>query len=634
MEHTGTRVILDIETDDLNATKIHCIVTKDIDSGLVTSYTKSNFNAFLADSRAYILVVSHNGTGFDWPVLRSLLGWSYSGECIDTLILSHLLKYNLDGGHSLDAWGTRLKFPKGSIEDFTHYTPEMLEYCINDVELNYKVYMFLMSKVGTWTDAIECEHEVARILCEDVKVGGYPYDKAKADKLRAYVEERVATLDAAILASFPPRIVSLGEYTPRLTKHGTINRSNLKWYEGTDYSVFTPDAVLTRIGYEHFNPGSVSQVVKRLCDNGWWEPTERTDGYLEAQRTKTSRSASEDERRKAREKKEKLERYGWKLNETNLSTLTEQAPDGARLLVERLALNSRLTMLDMWERSYNSNTKSIHGTINGIGTWTHRCSHNNPNLANIATAKTIKYKDPTLARTIIELGGKCRELFHADGHWQVGCDADGIQLRLFAHYANDEALIQANVEGRKELGTDVHTLNQRALGDVCRTRDDAKTWIYAYLLGAGDSKLARILKCSSTEAKQAKENLLQTYGSIAKLRKEIIPRDAARGYFVGLDGRYVCCESEHLMLAGYLQNGEALVMKHAMVKWRKELKNDIRLLVFNHDEYQTVVIGTEEEAKYVGTKQAEAITWAGQELGVRCPLKGNWIVGRNWNDCH
>lgn len=622
MEHTGTRVILDIETDDLNATKIHCIVTKDIDSGEIRKYVGPDYSSFMQDMRNCILVVSHNGCGFDWPVLRRLLGWDYSGTTIDTLILSHLLKYNLDGGHSLDAWGVRLKHPKGSIQDFTTFTPEMLEYCINDVELNYKVYVYLMSKVGTWTSAIEVEHKVQNILEVDVKEGGYPYDKAKADTLRAFVQQRVEELDKSILVSFPPRAISLGEYTPRLTKHGTISKSNLRWYDGQDYSVFTDGAPFTRLGWEHFNPGSVKQVVQRLTDNEWWEPTERTDGYLDAKRGRDKK------------KVEKLEKYGWKLNETNLSTLTEQAPEGARYLVERLALNSRLTMLDMWNRSYNDRTRSIHGTINGIGTWTHRCSHNNPNLANIATAKTIKYKDPTLARTIIELGGKCRELFHADGHWQVGCDADGIQLRLFAHYANDQALIDANVNGNKELGTDIHSLNRQALGEVCRTRDDAKTWIYAYLLGAGDSKLSRILKCSNAEGRAAKDRLLSTYKSIDHLRREIIPRDAARGYFQGLDGRFVVCSSDHLMLSGYLQNGEALVMKHAMVKWRKELKNDVRLLTFVHDEWQTMVVGTREEAEYVGQAQADAIKWAGVELGVRCPLKGNYVVGRNWYDTH
>lgn len=621
------RVALDIECDGLDPTRVWCIVTCNLETDEIKTYgpDERGYQQFKLDARDYTLVVGHNILGYDLPVLRRLVGYEpdVSTTLVDTLILSHLLKYDMEGGHSLEAWGTRLAFLKLEYNDFSSFSDKMLEYCINDTKLSAKLYKYLKGRLPSSFDkAIEIENAVQDLLQRDVKEGGYPYDKAKADYLRARVEERVRKLDEAILASFPPRPVDGGTYRPKLTKHGTISRTSLRWWPDTDFSVFTPGCEFTRIRWELFNPGSIKQVVQRLTDNGWWEPTERTDGYIEAQRTRN------------REKLNKLDKYGWKLNEANLSTLTGDAPEGARYLVERLALNSRLTMLDTWERAYNPTTKRIYGTVNGIGTWTHRCSHSNPNLANIATAKSIKYTDPTLKRIIIGLGGATRSLFHSAGHWQVGCDADGIQLRLFAHYANDDALIEANVNGNKDLGTDIHSLNRRALGEVCRTRDDAKTWIYAYLLGAGDSKLCRILKCSLREGKAAKDNLLSTYRSIDELRRKRIPEDASRGYFQGLDGRLVCCNSEHLMLSGYLQNGEALVMKYAMIKWRRELKNDIRLLTFVHDEWQTLVKGTRAEAEYVGKVQADAIRWAGEELGVSCPLKGNYVIGRNWYDTH
>jgi hypothetical protein len=619
----------------------------------------------------------------------------------------------------------------------------MLTYCVNDTKLSARLYQYLndrFSKLnGAFDKAIQVEHEVQQILEVDVKEGGYSYDKAKADYLRLRLKERVEELDKLIVASFPPRAYNRGEYIPRLTRFGTISRSNLRWWEGTDFSHFTPDAAFCRLGYEYFNPGSVKQIVQRLTDNGWWDPVDRTDGYIEAQRTRN------------REKVARLEKYGWKLNEQNLGTLTPEAPEGARYLVERLALNSRLTMLDSWEKECrikikineenitrigqlytdkslgsgaNTNiknilqttikliknelgyaerlenmdslknsiaqllhfemvpaisvesirnsisitatplelfvefyapdathilhglkstvlgsfsTSTINGTIDTIGTWTHRCAHRNPNLANIATAKTIKYKEPTLARTIIGLGACTRSLFHSGGHWQVGCDADGIQLRLFAHFANDQDLIDANVSGNKEIGTDIHSLNRRALGSVCLTRDDAKTWIYAFLLGAGDAKLAAILKCTLREGKEAKANLLSTYKSIKELRTKIIPKDAARGYFIGVDGRLVCCDSEHLMLAGYLQEGESTTMKYSIVEAKKRIERAgirARMLTFVHDEVQYQVKGTREEAEYVGKVQAESIRWAGEQLGVVCPLKGNYVVGKNWWQTH
>lgn len=622
------QVALDIEADGLDPTRVWCIVTVNLQTQEVKCYEEGDYERFKLDASSYSLVVGHNLIGYDLPVLRRLVDYIPASTTLvrDTLVLSHLLKYDIEGGHSLDSWGQRLKFPKQEFHDFSKYTPQMLEYCINDTKLSAKLYEYFTKRLGVNFDkAVGVEHYVQEILQRDVKEGGYPYDKAKADYLRSILTKKLEGLDQLILDAFPPRPVPNGVYVPKLTKFGTISRSSLRWWDGDDFTVFTPGAEFTRLSWELFNPGSVVQVVRRLTDNGWWDPIDRTDGWLEAKRTRN------------KDKLRKLDRYGWKLNEQNLSTLTPDAPDGAKLLVERLALNSRLTMLDMWERAYDPDTKSVHPTIEGIGTWTHRCSHRNPNIANIATAKTIKYKNPELSKAVIQLGACTRSLFHSSGHWQVGCDADGIQLRLFAHYAGDQALIEANVNGRKELGTDVHTLNQLALGDVCRTRDDAKTWIYAYLLGAGDFKLATILKCDLNRAKQAKENLLKTYASITKLRKEIIPRDAARGYFVGLDGRYVCCSSEHLMLSGYLQNGEKLIMAYALREAKRRFEQEqlnARLLTWVHDEFQWQVKGKLEDAHRVGQITSECITWAGEHLECKCPQKGNYSVGRNWFATH
>ena len=624
------RVTLDIETNGVdNPNKLWMICVQDLDTGEVKSYIK-DWDRFKEDAKRFTLVVGHNVISYDLYHLDRLIGWNYQGSIRDTLIMSQLLKYELQGGHSLEAWGIRLKYPKGDFNEFDKFSERMLEYCINDVKLNTKLYEYLTTKLKPeiFDKAIECEQEVAKIL-RKTKESGFPFDMEKMSALRKEIEEQVKVLDEQILTAFPPKYYSLGEYTPKLTKHGTISRVNLRWYDGTDYSVFTEGAPLTRLGLEHFNPGSVKQIVTRLTDNDWWEPNERTKGYLDAQRSRD------------KAKMAKLSKYGWKLSETNIATLKPEAPQSARLLVERLALGNRLTTFDTWTKAYSPTSASIHGTINGIGTWTHRCNHTNPNLANIAAAKSIKYKEVNLAKKITELGGRMRDLFTCgernDSHWLVGTDAEGIQLRLFAHYTNDDALIKANVEGKKDLGTDIHTLNKLGLGDVCRTRDDAKTWIYAYLLGAGNAKLASILGCSNNEAKAALERLLGTYQSIKELKNKVIPRDAARGYFQGLDGRLVVCGSEHLMLAGYLQNGEKCIMAHALVEYNKRIKQEginARLVNWVHDEFQTIVTGTKEEADRVGAVQADCIKWAGENLNCHCPMSGSYSVGKTWLDTH
>src|SRR5690606_29196219 len=145
-------------------------------------------------------------------------------------------------------------------------------------------------------------------------------------------------------------------------------------------------------------------------------------------------------------------------------------------------------------------------------------------------------------------------------------------MRIFAHLVEDEELINALIRGRKEDKTDIHSLHQRKLGEACRSRDDAKTFIYAWLLGAGIAKVAEILQCDSTTARRSVDNFISSYPKLKDLKRTQIPADARRGYFIGLDGRKVICDSEHLMLAGYLQNGEAIIMKGACIEWQNELR--------------------------------------------------------------
>lgn len=237
-----------------------------------------------------------------------------------------------------------------------------------------------------------------------------------------------------------------------------------------------------------------------------------------------------------------------------------------------------------------------------------------------------------------------RALFIArKGYRLIGTDADGIQMRIFAHYVNDERLIKALVEGSKEDETDIHSLHKKFLGEVCRSRDEAKTFIYAWLLGAGVAKVAEILQCNVHEAKDAVDNFIQAYPGLRSLKKDKIPYDARRGYFEGLDGRLVACSSEHLMLAGYLQNGEAIIMKGATVDWQSKLRTEgipFRLVTWPHDEWQTEVQDDDDIAGRVSQIQIESIRRQREVLGFNLPLGGTtsthdgFIGGYTWKDTH
>lgn len=580
------RVVLDLEANGLkNPDKIHCIVCRGIDNGRTYKFVAEEVQRYFAEFAKGIRgVVGHNLIDYDLPVVERCLGIRFpQGIITDSLILSRLLDYRIEGGHSLEAWGTRLKHPKvgADINDWSQCTPEIVARCENDVLLNEKLYYHLMehariSYKDRFQKAIEVEHQIAHI-CQDMKSNGFKLDYGKATALVQELSARIEEIDKSLQEAFPPK--------------ETIKVSPVK---GIERRIVTP-----------FNPASPKQIVERL--DGFWTPGEKT------------------------------EKGQAKVNEANLATLKEGAPEACRRLVERLLLAGRLNALRKWITLYDPSTGRVHPTFIGLGTWTHRMAHKEPNLGNIAAPKSIKYKGKELAKLATDLGGRMRELWGVEeGSWLVGTDAEGIQLRIFAHYLESEEFVKSVLEGKKEDGTDPHSRNAKLLGI---DRDGAKTFIYAYLLGAGNQKLGAIIGGSRKTGAAAHRRFTEGIPGLAQLKNERVPKDAARGYFEGLDGRLIKCDSEHHMLAGYLQTGEACIMKHANVLWRSRanagnLGIAWRQVNFVHDEWQTEVRGTREEAEAIGRLQADSIRDVGEAFALNCPMAGGFRVGKNWLATH
>lgn len=124
---------------------------------------------------------------------------------------------------------------------------------------------------------------------------------------------------------------------------------------------------------------------------------------------------------------------------------------------------------------------------------------------------------------------------------------------------------------------------------------------------------------------------------MSRLKKQVIPHIAERGWFKGLDGRKVKVPSEHKTLAGLLQNGEAVVMKHAALEWNRKAKEQgikFKLVTWPHDEWQTEVYGNKEQAELLGSIQRQAIVDTGVKLSILCPLAGSTEIGRDWASTH
>jgi DNA polymerase-1 len=590
------RIVLDIEADGLQPTKIHCVVLKDIDTGRIYEFFEAVVLQKFLERQRISLVVSHNGFSYDWPVLCRLWGIRFDVRVsYDTLVASQLLEFTRVGGHSLEAWGETLGCPKigADIADWSTLTPLMLERCRADVDINHKLYNHLQLKArldygDKFKDALKLEFRTARV-CADMHDNGFGFDIDVAVALRSEIEARIAEIDNELTEAFPP----------------TIKTIQLK--------------TKTKVLELPFNPASPKQIVERL--GPFWTPRDKT------------------------------EKGQPKVNEANLATLKEEAPEACKRLVERLLLAGRERALTQWINAYDPSTARVHAEFRGIGTWTHRMGHRSPNLANIAAPKSIKYKAKDLADLATTYGSRMRGLWKADeGNWLVGTDAEGIQLRIFAHYINDPKFTEALINGNKDLGTDAHSLNATILR--C-DRDTAKTFIYAFLLGAGTRKLGEILGRGSREGARAKEDFIQAYPGLAALKQTTIPEDAKRKYFQSFDGRLVKCDSEHLMMAGYLQTGEACIMKWANRKWRQDLEQVAfgwRQVNLVHDEWQTEVeswgetkelpspgggtILVPESTLHVGRVQAESIKAAGEAFALNCPMAGNWRVGKNWLETH
>lgn len=333
----------------------------------------------------------------------------------------------------------------------------------------------------------------------------------------------------------------------------------------------------------------------------------------------------------------KFERYGWTLSEVNLSTLPEFAPEGAKNLAEWLTLEGRRSSLVEWLGHYNEKDGRIHGRFTHIGAWTGRMAHSAPNQANIPSAF---HGQPRTAVDAVKAkyDGDFRKLWCVpEGSYLVGTDAEGIQLRILAHLMKSEEYVHAIISGKKEDETDIHNLNKKALGISHVTRDDAKTFIYAFLLGAGNGKVAQILRVNQREAAEAVENFTNSITGLADLKNNIIPHVAKRGWFKGLDGRKVIVPSEHKTLAGMLQNGESTIMKHSALHWNKKATEEginYKLVTWPHDEWQTEVSGDMATAERLALLQRQSIEETGKKFNMFCPLAGSSDIGRNWYDTH
>lgn len=285
----------------------------------------------------------------------------------------------------------------------------------------------------------------------------------------------------------------------------------------------------------------------------------------------------------------------------------------ARIISEYLMLQKRYAQVNSWVEHVESDGR-VHGRVISNGAVTGRMTHQSPNMAQVPASHS-------------PFGHECRSCWTVPkGKALVGFDASGLELRMLAHYMNDEEF--TNVL----LTEDIHTRNQLAGG--LETRPQAKTFIYAFLYGAGDAKIGSIVGGTARDGADLKQRFLRNTPALNSLR-ERVGRASGRGYLTGLDGRRLRVRSEHSALNTLLQAAGAIVMKQALVlldDYAKQWDIDYRFVGNIHDEVQSEV-ATDQAEKY-GWLAVECLKAAGVHFGLRCPLDGEYKIGTTWAETH
>lgn len=594
-------MVFDIETNGLKLneiTKIHTLVVYDYKTNAYRRFDKERVPEGIRFLSQADVVVGHNIIGFDLPVIQKFFPSFKAPLVRDTLVWARLawpdikpidfalnrkgrLPGYLIGAYSLEAFGYRLGELKGDYGRVTEnawaeWSQAMSDYCEQDVRVTKLLYEKLKAK-GISEEAIELEHKVAGIIKRQIDFG-FCFDVKKAEQLYAKLIERKAELASQLKAIFGYWYEpNGGVVTP---KRGNRKKGIV---EGSSYQ---------KIKLVEFNPGSRAHIARCLQKRYGWKPTEFT----------ASGQPKVDE--------EVLKKLPY-----------PEVP----LLIEYLMIEKRLGQLadgnEAWLKHVEQDGR-IHGYVNTNGAVTGRMTHSHPNVAQVPAVRA-------------PYGKECRELFGPPpGMVQVGADASSLELRCLAHYM---ARYDGGAYARIILEGDIHTENQKAAG--LPTRDSAKTFIYAFLYGAGDEKLGQIIGKGRTAGRKLRKQFLEKLPALAKLKQAVEKAVKTRGYLIGLDGRHLPIRSEHSALNTLLQSAGALVMKKALVILDETLQEmgyvpgqDYEFMANIHDEWQ--IACRPEIAETVGKTAVEAIRRAGEHFGFRCPLDGEYKIGANWAETH
>lgn len=709
---------------------VHCLVIRDQDTRQIVL---SCANTGLPDNAGYptieqglkflmeqdpetTLIVIHNGIGYDYPALRKVYPWfklsRIRERLMDTLVIggmlwAHLkeadaplvakskLPAELKGSHKLKAWGIRLGCHKGEYTGgWAKWSKEMQDYCEQDTmtllvyaeHIQRRITLQEQQDKSSTVESIQTELELAWYLFRQEK-NGWPFNMDKAQKLYAELAkkrtEQVWALKKVIKPWLRPKRKK-GQVEIKVPKKNRTDTARSRCPVdpkrpelGMVPTQYTAGAAYSVIELMEFNPGSRPQIANRLEALWDWHPTAFTkSGQPE-------------------------------ISEESLDVLAH-IPE-VKLIQDYLLLDKRIGQLAEGKNAWlikarlNAITGRMHifGRIKQNGTVTHRGAHVDPNIGQVP-----KVGNP--------YGAECRELFEVppcpiceykddpncpnyQEHWvQVGADQSGLELRMLSHYMgrwDNGEYGKAVIGGKSDDGTDVHSRNRDALGLKGKQgRDHAKTFIYAFLYGAGDLKLGlgvppdevlimwykgyekvgeyvkphsqhamcarrwartkdmlkkrkqptddRTVACA-IQGSELRAKFIKGVPALGNLSEAVKKSAKQYGYLMLLDQRRVYIRYAHAALNSLLQGSGAVVCKRWIVIANRKLEAEFgkqgwqylwAAMGWIHDEVQIAC------RRKIAKRLAEILTEAAVEVGVhfklRVPTAGEAKTGHNWMETH
>jgi hypothetical protein len=599
---SNKRFVFDIESNGfmLETDKIWLAVMQDYDTGEVFRFNQNQMEEFRAKLLTARELIGHNIIMFDVPVVERLLNCTIKANLIDTLVISKMMypdrfRKNPIASHSLSSWGEALGEPK---TDFAGTLMRMAqERSPKEEHAGLLKWAKTSSFAGPPNDTVS-EREYLSFMMEyceqDVKVNARVLEKQWAWLKR---NEKPYALEVLATKVCTQQVINGWGYDSEGGERLEAELMMAKADALDNLRRVFPTVVEERISEKtgkplkpkvtEFNPGSHLQVYTRLNEkyNGGFKPPMTEKGSPQC-------------------------------DTIVLNKYKTTMPECEYIITYRDITKLEGQVKDWNERAHLSPDGRVHGGINVQGATTGRCTHAGPNMAQVSGDH------------------RARSLWipHSKDEVVLGADLSGLELRMLAHYMHG---FDGGAYADLILNGDIHTANQKAAG--LESRNQAKTFIYGFLYGAGDAKVGQIVGGSARQGKMLKAQFLQNLPALASLLTAVSDEAEQFNNVTLPDGRKVPVRSPHAALNTLLQGAGAIVSKYWMIVSDKNLNarfgyNTVKQMAYVHDEMQYSC--PKDIAEEAGEIIIASALEAGERLGIKMPCEAEYQIGASWADTH